>query len=349
MKERPDTKPLQVRLLALPETTPSALYGLLEVLSSVGTIWPEMTGEPPAGRIFEVAIIAEKRTPLTCALGVPVQPVASFSDNERVDIAIVTDLAIDPESDARGRWPLAREWLRRQFDEGATICSVCTGSLLLADAGLLEGIEATTHWSAAGQFARCFPATLLRPERILVPAGAEHRIVTSGGAASWEELALYLITRFSSPVEAIRAAKLFVLGDRSEGQLPFAALGRPKSHEDAVIAAAQDWLGSHYDQPHPVAAMVARSGLPERTFTRRFKAATGYAPVDYVQALRIEEAKQMLEISNTATEAVGTAVGYDDPAHFRRLFKRRTGTTPARYRQRFQGLVQGPFQGPGRA
>jgi transcriptional regulator GlxA family with amidase domain len=338
MKIIPEPRPLQVRLVALPETTPSALYGLLEVLSSVGTIWPEMTGKPPAGRIFEVAIVAEGRSPLTCALGVPVQPGASFSDNQRVDIAIVTDLAIDPESDARARWPLARDWLRRQFDAGATICSVCTGSLLLADAGLLDGVEATTHWSAADQFARYFPKTLLRPERILVPAGPEHRIVTSGGAASWEELALYLITRFSSPVEAIRAAKLFVLGDRSEGQLPFAALGRPKTHEDAVIAAAQDWAARHYDQPHPVAAMVANSGLPERTFARRFKAATGYAPVDYLQALRIEEAKQMLETSDTSTEEVGAAVGYDDPAHFRRLFKRRTGTSPARYRQRFQGV-----------
>lgn len=330
--------PLQVRLIALPETTPSALYGLLEVLSAVGTVWPEMTGAPPAGRIFDVAIIAESRAPLTCALGVPVAPQASFSDNAAADLVIVTDLAIAPETDPRGRWPAASAWVRRQFDLGATVCSVCTGSLLLASAGLLRDVEATTHWSAAGQFAQFFPETRLRPERILVPAGPEHRLVTSGGAASWEELALYLITRFSSPTEAIRAAKLFVLGDRSEGQLPFATLGRPKSHDDAVIAQAQDWIARRYETPNPVAAMAAQAGLPERTFTRRFKAATGYAPVDYVQALRIEEAKQVLETTDTPTDAVGALVGYDDPAHFRRLFKRRTGTTPARYRLRFQGL-----------
>lgn len=331
-------RPLRVGLLALPETTPSSLYSLLEVLSAVGTVWPEMTGEPPLGRIFEVAIIASERAPLTCAMGIAVQPQASFQDDAPVDIAIVTDLAIDPASDPRGRWPDATAWLNRQFGNGATICSVCTGSLLLADAGLLDGLEATTHWSAADQFNRWFPKAVLRHERILVPAGPEHRIVTSGGAASWEELALFLITRFSSPAEAVRAAKLFVLGDRSEGQLPFATLGRPKSHADAVIADAQAWLATHYDRPHPVSAMVAKSGLPERTFSRRFRTATGYAPADYVQAIRIEEAKQMLETGDAATDAVGFAVGYEDPAHFRRQFKRRTGTTPARYRQRFQGL-----------
>ncbi|MCP4380544.1 MAG: helix-turn-helix domain-containing protein, partial [Hyphomicrobiales bacterium] len=82
-----------------------------------------------------------------------------------------------------------------------------------------------------------------------------------------------------------------------------------------------------------------QSGLAERTFKRRFKAATGYAPVDYVQTLRIEEAKQMLERSPEATDSVAHAVGYEDPAFFRRLFKRKTGVTPARYRQRFQTIA----------
>lgn len=97
----------------------------------------------------------------------------------------------------------------------------------------------------------------------------------------------------------------------------------------------------HYGSPHPVSRMVARSGLAERTFQRRFKVATGYAPVDYVQALRIEEAKQVLETSDAPTDAVAHMVGYEDPAFFRRLFKRLTGITPARYRQRFRFIATG--------
>ncbi len=153
-------------------------------------------------------------------------------------------------------------------------------------------------------------------------------------------MALHLIARFSGEAEAIRIAKLFLLGDRRDGQLPFSALGRRRGHDDAVVGDCQAWIAEHYAGPNPVARMVSRAGLPERTFKRRFKAATGYAPVAYVQALRIEEAKQILETTAEPTDAVANAVGYEDPGFFRRLFKRRTGLTPARYRQRFRGIAR---------
>lgn len=98
----------------------------------------------------------------------------------------------------------------------------------------------------------------------------------------------------------------------------------------------QVWIADNYALANPVSRMVAESGLPERTFKRRFKTATGYTPVDYVQCLRVEEAKQMLEETDDATEAIAVMVGYEDPAFFRRLFKRHTGIMPAQYRQRFQ-------------
>ena len=330
--------PLRIRLLALPETSASALYGLYDVLASVGSVWPALTGEAITVAAPDVAIVGETRTPFAGHLGVPIAPQASFADNAPADIVIVSDLAIALDEDPRGRWPAAGAFLQRQFAQGATICSVCSGAVLLADAGLLDGLEATTHWGAVDLFRRFFPQVRLHAERILVPAGPAHRIVTSGGAASWEELALHLIARFVDPAEAVRTAKVFVLGDRSEGQLPFASLGKPRRHEDALIADLQAWIADHYHQPNPVARMAARSGLAERSLSRRFKTATGYAPVDYVQALRIEESKQLLERSRDTVEAIALAVGYEDPAFFRRIFKRRTGTSPARYRQRFQNL-----------
>jgi transcriptional regulator GlxA family with amidase domain len=103
-----------------------------------------------------------------------------------------------------------------------------------------------------------------------------------------------------------------------------------------VIGRCQEWLADHYREPQPVTRMVAQSGLPERTFKRRFKTATGYAPIGYVQALRIEEAKQMLETTGEPTDVVAHAAGYDDPSFFCRLFKRMTEVTPARYRQRYR-------------
>lgn len=211
--------------------------------------------------------------------------------------------------------------------------------MMLAEAGLLDGREATTHWSAQATFADCYPRVVLRPERVLVPTGSEHRIVTSGGATSWTELSLYLIARFSGEPEARRIAKVFLFGDRSDGQLPFAAMARPKQHDDGVIADCQEWIAENYAVANPVSRMVARSGLAERTFKRRFARTTGYAPLDYVQSLRIEEAKHMLETTDDAIDDIASGVGYDDPNSFRRLFKRTTSITPNQYRMRFQSVA----------
>ncbi len=108
---------------------------------------------------------------------------------------------------------------------------------------------------------------------------------------------------------------------------------------DAVIGDCQSWIAENYHTTNPVQRMAEHSGLNPRTFARRFRAATGYQPIDYVQALRVEEAKQMLETSETGIDEIAGAVGYDDATSFRRLFKRKAGLTPAAYRRKFQGIA----------
>ena len=315
-----------------------ALYGLHEVFASAGVAWAAATGEAPGNPAFQVQIASLDGRPYMSPAGSQVVPHCRLDEATGPDIVIVTDLALNPHADPRGQWPAETQWLRDAYDKGAFVCTVCTGSLMLAGTGLLNGCTATTHWSAVDLFARYFPDVTLQPARILAPAGPGHRIVTSGGASSWEDLVLHLIARFCSQEEAIRMAKLFLMGDRSDGQLPFAAMGPARRHSDAAIAGCQEWIAQNYDSRNPVEAMTTRSGLSERTFKRRFKAATGQTPVAYIQALRIEEAKQMLETTAEPTDSIGHAVGYEDPSSFRRLFKRQTGITPARYRQRFQTL-----------
>jgi transcriptional regulator GlxA family with amidase domain len=211
--------------------------------------------------------------------------------------------------------------------------------VVFAEAGLLDGTEATCHWASVEQMRRLYPGVRLRPERVLVPSGADHRVLTAGGSASWTDLALYIVARFCGEEEARRTAKLFLFGDRSDGQLPFAARVRPPQHEDAAVAAAQVWIADNYGQANPVAGMTRISGLSDRTFKRRFQAATGYAPLDYVQSLRIEEAKQMLEASDAPIDAIAAEVGYGEPAAFRPVFKRATGIAPLQYRQRFRWIA----------
>lgn len=330
---------ISVCLVAIPETATGVLHGLYEVFTYVGSGWEQLTGWPPGPRRFLPRIVAIDRAPFRNSAGLPIAPDLSLDEAKRTDIVIVADLAISRDEDTRGRWPEVADWLRRQHAAGALICSVCTGSLLLAEAGLLDGVEATCHWAAADQIRSRYPAVHLRPERVLVASGKEHRLVTSGGNASWTDLALYIVARFCGENEARRTAKLFLFGDRSNGQAPFAARVRPPQHDDAAIATAQVWIADNYASPNPVAGMTTASGLAARTFKRRFEAATGYAPLDYVLSLRMEEAKQMLEASDTAIEDVAAEVGYNEPAAFRRLFKRSTGITPLQYRQRFRTVA----------
>lgn len=121
--------------------------------------------------------------------------------------------------------------------------------------------------------------------------------------------------------------------------MPFAVLTPRVQKTDAIISTCQAWIAENLGCQNPVASMTARSGLNPRTFARRFRAATGYQPVDYVHALRIEEAKQLLETDGASVEEIGHIVGYEDPTFFRRLFKRKAGLTPAAYRRKFSKIV----------
>lgn len=325
-----------IALLVLPESTPASIYGLYEVFQSVGHAWEGLTGEKPAGGRIHPRIVAKDGVAPSSSLGLPITPQAGLGD---ADVVIVSDLALPLDFAPGGRWPVEAAWLRDRYADGAVICSVCTGTVMLAEAGLLDGHVATTHWSMVDLMERHYPSVRLAPQRILTPSGDGARIVTSGGASAWADLALYLVARYSGGTEAVRAAKIFLLGDHNEGQLPFAGARKAQSHEDAIVADSQTWIAENYHRANPVALMTARSGLPDRTFMRRFKAATGYTPMDYVQTLRIEEAKQLLETGTASVEEIGFEVGYENPNFFRRLFKRMTGVTPARYRQRFSRIA----------
>lgn len=331
-----DAPPLTVAILALPETAPMAVYGLHEVLGSVGRIWPTITGEPTRVRAIAPSIVTRDGRLFMTLTGTPIVPHAAIADLCEPDIVIVCDIELPLPNGPEGLWNEELTWIHEQLARGATLCSTCSGSVVLAEGGLLDGMDAASHWSAAGLFRDRYHKVRFRQDRILIESGHEGRLITTGGASSWLDLALYLIGRYCGPAEAVRVSKIFLIGDRSDGQLPFAAMTRPRQHADGIIADCQAWIADNYEAANPVTRMVEQSGLAERTFKRRFKQATGYAPVDYVQAIRIEEAKQILETTATPVDAVAAEVGYEDPAFFRHLFKRIAGVSPARYRQRFQ-------------
>jgi transcriptional regulator GlxA family with amidase domain len=329
---KPTASTKRVSIVVFWECDPSIVYGVFDTLWAAGTLLKA----PPAEPLFEPRIVAAKRGPLKLITGVTIVPQDSIDDIEETDIVFVPNVMVGTPEELHALDPRIIEWIAKMHAGGAMVCSVCGGSLVLAKAGLLSGLETTTHWSHVPVFRREFPDVRLHENRILVQTGEGHRIVACGGASSWQDLCLLLVARYGSTEEAIRISRLFLYQWHRDGQLPYASMAANVVHGDRVIERCQSWLADNYDRANVIAEAARVSGLPKRTFDRRFKTATGYSPLGYVQALRIEEAKHLLETRSDPIERIARAVGYEEAASFRRLFRRLTGISPGDYRRRFR-------------
>ncbi len=328
-----------IALLAAPNTSAAVLYGLYDVLFATGAVYADMTIGAPGSELLDVRILSLDGQPFRCLGGVLVEPHAAARDLRAVDAVVVCDMYSPIFAPPLGEYDDVSIWLRTVHAGGALVASVCSGALVLAEAGLLDGREAAAHWAYAELFSRAYPTVRLRRDSILCLSSASDGIVTAGGVTAWQDLALYLIMHFCGSAQAVETAKVYLFSGHQDGQLPFAAMNRRINTSDREIAQSQEWLAQNYAIQNPVQAMAEQAGLSSRTFSRRFNAATGRSPIDYVQALRVEEAKQMLERESTAIDEIGLAVGYEDSGSFRRVFTREAGISPAAYRRRFQELL----------
>lgn len=329
------TKRIRVNILAVPETSASTLFGLYDVLNSVGVGWETNVIGAPGDPRFVVRIIAPTSKPFQCTGGVFVTPHNSIDDADDSDVVIVASLVTAAWAPPMRYDARTLDWLRKQHYQGALVASACTGALTLAECGLLDGLEATTHWAYRDLFRKHYPQVSLRLEKNLCISGQNDELITCGGSTAWHELALHLITRLCGIAHARHAVRFWLIPDQEEHQAPYTALSRWISHDDIVVKDCQAWIANNYEKANPVSRMVRKSGLPPATFARRFKLATGCRPMDYVHTLRVEEAKEWLETSALPIDEIGREVGYEDPASFRRLFKRYVKLTPANYRRRF--------------
>jgi len=333
--------PVEVLLVAVPETAGSSLYGLLDVLAAAGNAWQTLTREAERKALFRVRVVAASDRPFTCGNGIPVSPDCSVAADPHADIVIVPELWLGPDESIRGRYQPVVDWLRRRYDAGAKLYSACSGAVLLAETGLLDHCTATSHWGYQDLFRKQYPEVRFDPVPNLCFADTAGRIVTAGGVTSWHDLALHIIARHADPGEALRIAKVYLLKWHSEGDLPYAHLVRRLPHNDAVIRRCEIFLQEHYVDHDAIPRVTAFANLPERTLKRRFKAATGCSLVEYLQNLRIEEAKRLLENTPLPVEDICDRVGYADASFLRRLFKRLTGLTPNAYRRFFQPVITG--------
>lgn len=337
---------IRVSLVATPEVDVSALAGLQGVFNSFSHLAPGSASFHARVVLPEAAWV--KGRTLSNVMGMPLPRQSHLGEVRETDILIIPSLYLLQPEWPNNPYPDLTQWILRMHSQGSLVCSACTGAMLLAETGLLDGYEATQHWAFEDLFRRHFPRVKLNTGKVLLVTGESGRIIMSGASAAWHDLAVYLLTRYASPQAAQTIAKFFLLNVHSDGQTPYIIFQGNQAHSDRAVLAVQQWLQRHDTEPHPVEQAQNVSGLPARTFSRRFRQATGLSPIHYVQQLRIERAKALLETTSLAVEAIGWKVGYADAAYFRRLFRQITGMPPARYRRKFQLLVPaGEYTGTG--
>lgn len=330
--------PIHVSLVAVPGSLAMPLAGLYEVLTAFPVVANFHDGVPSSPP-FKVEIVGTAPGTVTAGSGLPITIERAVAEIAHTDVVIVPTMAVE-EGWAVGRHPELVEWMRRMHAREAVLCSACTGLGLLAETRLLDGLPATTHWAFGQSFREVFPKVELRLDEVLVTAGEREEFIMSGGAASWQDLVLYLIGRFVSPVAAQAMAKFELLERHAEGQAPYLPFLPETQHGDRLVFRQQDWLAENFSVASPVAEMIGRSGLSDRAFERRFKRATGLTPIVYVQHVRVEQAKRKLEQSDLPIDQIGWEVGYEDSAAFRRLFKRIARVTPSIYRRKFAPIAK---------
>jgi transcriptional regulator GlxA family with amidase domain len=333
-----DREPCNVAILTLPEVGASVVFGMYDLFMQAGRDWGMVVEGRPGESLIAPRLVATTREPFAAGNGIVIHPEATLGEAGIPALVCVPELLVPPGEPIDGRFGAEIAFLRRCYDAGSVIATACSGALLLAEAGLLDGHDATTHWAYCDIMRRRYPKIRVHAQRALVVTGAEQRLVMAGGGTTWLDLSLYLISRFASTETAMQVARLNLIDWHTMGQQPFARLASTRQTEDAVIARCQQWIAQNYPLAQPVAQMTRLSGLAERSFARRFQQATGMAPLEYVHTLRLEEAKQMLEAGTEPVEAIANEVGYEDAGFFSRLFRRKVGLTPVQYRRRFGDL-----------
>lgn len=254
---------------------------------------------------------------------------APGADGRPAVLILPSALGDPPDRDAA--LPYAA-WIRALHASGTVLSSVCAGAFVAAETGLLDGRTATTHWMYADAFRARFGATRLDIDRLIVEDGD---IITAGGAMSWTDLGLKLLDRLLGPEVMFQTSRILLIDPPGREQRYYSFFSPTMTHGDGAILKVQHQLHATAAKDIALDAMVAASGLEQRTFLRRFRKATGMTTSEYCQRLRVGRAREMLQSRRLSVENVAWEVGYRDVGSFSKIFARTVGLTPGEYRQRF--------------
>lgn len=326
---------IDVTILYCPDGSVSSSIAPLEIFFAAGTRWNLCVSSVPEPR-FSVTTVSVDGLPVVGGAGVRLIPDKPLSAVEHTDLVLIpaggTDVDVMLEKNAA-----AIPWLRDLHCKGALVAGVCTGVAILAEAGLLDGRRATTHWAIADHYKKRYPKVDWQPQLLVTE---DRGVLCGGGVYASIDLALYIVEKLCGRDIAIGCAKSLVVQMPRTYQTGFSVVPFGSDHSDASIRRAEDWLHDHFPDDIDLDRLAGDLALTPRTFLRRFKSATGETPLVYLQRLRTEAAKRMLEDDRMSIQEVGLAVGYEDVAFFRDLFKRHVGLAPGAYRERYGRSVQ---------
>ena len=282
--------------------------------------------------LFQIETASFGGQSVSCTGGITLTPMKAIEDVENPELIIVPGFMFNILAELPALQTMS-QWLLEMHNKGSYIANMCTGAFVSAQAGLLDDKTATTHWVFSEQFSQRFPRVKLQAERTVTDDGL---MMCSGGSTSSSDLLLHIIRKFSSPQLAAECAKKLLVDVSARSQTPYSSNTFKKNHGDAEIIKVQIWLENNLSNSISMEHVTQEFNLSMRNFIRRFKESTEQTPVQYLQNLRIEKAKHLLESSKQAFEQITYQVGLQDGNSFRRLFKERVGLTPTAYRKRFK-------------
>ncbi|MHA7154588.1 GlxA family transcriptional regulator [Arthrobacter sp. TMN-50] len=310
-----------VAVVVLPGLAPFEFGVVCEVFGSDRTAY----GVPP----FDLQICAHSPGLVPTSLGFAVQV-----DNDLSPVATADLVIVCPYNGGRTLPQPVIDALRQANERGAWILSVCSGAFVLAEAGLLNGRRAATHWKHSRMLADDYPEVTVDEDVLYVQDG---NIITSAGSAAGIDACLHLVrTELGTKVANAIARGMVVPPHRDGGQAQY--IDRPfpvtcgETMEQLLV-----WLGDHLDEDQPVAALATRMHMSDRTFARRFRAETGTTPAAWVNAQRLLRAQALLEDTELSIDAVATRAGFGQAVLLRHHFHKALGVSPAGYRRTFRG------------
>lgn len=271
---------IEVAVLALSETSSIAMTGLFDVITKADAAYGALHGRPGRDTIFNLGLVSLDGSPVHLGDRIVVTADLDAAAVEDVDLVVVPGLDDDLETSFRANLAWA-PWIAKWHAAGATIASSCSGGFLLAEAGILDGNSATTHWMYAQEFQARYPQVRVASEKLIIDNGDT---ITSGGATTFLDLALYLVERFAGRDHANAAARVLLIDGARISQLPYVHVGgQDRDHDDSLVHHAQTIIDADLTGNIRVEALADNVGLSNRTLGRRFEDALGVTPQTYIQ------------------------------------------------------------------